>query len=155
MAGRIKDRDRGYKRIMALPRQAAGNPHVAAGVTGKKAEERHQDDPLTVAEVATYNHFGTDTIPARPFISATVDKNRGKIESTQKRLLKIVLAGKLTPKKALDTLGVGIVGMVRQAINQGFPPPNADATVEKKGSSQPLVDSAQMKGAVDHEVRDK
>ena len=41
-----------------------------------------------------------------------------------------------------------------QKIDSYIPPPLAEATINAKGSSQPLVDTGQLYGQISHEVRD-
>jgi len=106
-----------------------------------------------VAEVAIWNHYGTDTIPARPFISATIAAKRAEIEALESRLVAGVFAGKLTEEKALGLLGAYIQREIVAQINTFFPPENAESTIRKKGSSKPLIDTKQLVGSIRYELR--
>lgn len=109
-------------------------------------------DGTTVAEVAAYNHDGTDTIPARPFLSVPLDGRRSPVRAIMARVSKAVLAGKLTTDQGLRLLGQWGRDEVIRAINAGFPPENAERTIARKGSSTPLVDTGQLKGSITYVV---
>lgn len=104
--------------------------------------------PLTVADVATFNEFGTSRIPQRSFIRAWFDENQEFIAETLRSQLKLVIAGKLTAEKAGNRIALACEGSMKQRISRGIPPPNAPATIERKGSSKPLIDTGQLRNAI-------
>jgi hypothetical protein len=103
---------------------------------------------LTVAEVATFHEFGTRTIPQRSFIRGwfdeSVEKNRALILSQ----LKLVAAGKLGLEQALERVALKCEADVKRRIRNRIPPPLAPATVQRKGSSVPLIDTGQLRASV-------
>jgi hypothetical protein len=143
-------KDKGWEKI----RRQLLEPekHVVIGIV--KDEPHKGTEGATVADVATWNHFGTSNIPARPFISATVDANEGPIGSLIRRLAKGVLEGKIQEKQALGLIGEFILAKIVGKINDFFPPENAQSTIDKKGSSKPLIDTGQLKGSINYEVRE-
>lgn len=144
------------RRLGAQPR------HIVVGVLGSKASETHRGPadepppkkPPTVAEVASWNHFGTSRIPARPFLTIAFEKYGDEIRAIQKRIAKGVVTGKLDLEQGLELLGLEAVARVKQTIIEHVPPPNADSTIARKGSSTPLVHTSQLLGAITHVVRD-
>ena len=56
----------------------------------------------------------------------------------------------LTPE--LHKLGLMAVADVKLSIASNTPPPNAPATVQRKGSSRTLIDTGDMLGAVTYEL---
>ncbi|HEY6056218.1 MAG TPA: hypothetical protein VIU86_19970 [Gaiellaceae bacterium] len=104
--------------------------------------------PLTVADIATFNEFGTATIPQRSFIRAWFDENQAFIAETLRSQMKLVIAGKLTPEKAGARIALACEGSMKQRISRGIPPPNAPSTIERKGSSKPLIDTGQLRNAI-------
>ncbi len=103
---------------------------------------------LTVAEVATFHEFGTSTIPARSFIRGwfdeSVEKNRALILSQ----LRLVAEGKLGLEQALERVALKCEADVKRRIRNRIPPPLAPATVQRKGSSVPLIDTGQLRASV-------
>lgn len=102
------------KRIMATW-DAINNSVVTVGVHNTGG--RYKDGQL-VAQVAFWNHFGTDTIPARPFISQAVDVARPRLNALQDRLLNQIIEGKKSVTKALRQLGARIEIEITNTIDQ-------------------------------------
>jgi hypothetical protein len=94
-------------------------------------------------------------IPERSFIRKTVDIKRRQIVALSKNLAAKVLDGSQTREKALAMIGVFTQGEIRARMSRGIPPPLKPATVARKGSSKPLIDTGQLRASVDSEVRGK
>lgn len=54
---------------------------------------------------------------------------------------------------ALDRVGFGIAGQLRQSIIDTNSPPLALSTILRKGHAKPLIETSHMINSVDHEVR--
>ena len=52
----------------------------------------HYKNGVSVAEVATYNHYGTEHIPARPFIAIATDESKGFQSEVAEEIGKIIIA---------------------------------------------------------------
>jgi len=55
----------------------------------------------------------------------------------------------------LDAAGSVSAGIVKQQITDLRSPPNAQSTIERKGSSNPLIDTGLMRQTVTYKVTDK
>lgn len=137
----------------------AGKSHVRVGVLASQGgDEILHDGDLTLAEIAAVHEFGTADghIPSRSFIRRAVIENRDAIVKKQAELSLAVMLHKIDIDKALNLLGVFIVALVKATIEQGssIPPPLAESTVERKGSSRALVDTGQLVNSINHEVED-
>lgn len=110
------------------------------------------DESLTVIEVAVWNEFGTEDVPARSFIRAWFDENYDKIRDVLRNLLYTVTLGHRTKEQALELAGLWCVGSIQQRIADGIAPENAASTIKAKGSSTPLINSGQMRSSVTHQV---
>lgn len=110
------------------------------------------DDGTKVIEVAIWNHFGTQNIPARPFITASLELARPELKALYARLVAGVIAGKITDEFAAQYLGQWAVKEIVDNINRGLFQANAPSTVAAKGSDTPLIDTAQLKGSIRAEV---
>lgn len=147
--GRVTVKDRGLRKIRAELEKAADHVVIGVGI----GDQAVYEDGTTVVQVAIWNHFGTPTIPARPFISGTIDEQISQIRALQLRLSKGIFEGKITQDQALDFLGVDLQTRIVKKINDFFPPPNAPSTIAAKKSSKPLVDTKQLVGSIQYEKR--
>lgn len=140
----VKDRDKGLKALLA--RVLASKKAITVGV---HAAEGGAAEPggATVADVATWNHFGTSRIPARPFLTNWFDANVKEIAVKLKTAGTKIVKG-TDPYDALQAVALWAEGGVKRYIAQGVPPPNAPSTVAQKGSSKPLIDTGQLRSSI-------
>lgn len=103
---------------------------------------------------AAFNHFGTSTIPERPFITNAVRDNKEKYARFLKSAGKGILIDNEPPRLALEKLGLMGQGDIQEEITNLSSPPNAASTIRQKGSSNPLIDTGQMRGSVTYKVED-
>ena len=129
---------------------------IAVGIPkgGKSIGTRYPDGTPVLA-VAFYNEFGTETIPARPFI-----KNGGriatkKLEPILKKVIKAVNNDKAKLKNEFEKVGLLAEAIVKKYIVQLKSPPNAQSTIDAKGADNPLVDTNLMKNSITSQVRKK
>ena len=91
-------------------------------------------------------------IPERSFMRSTLHKESKKISILQKKLLKQISKGEITTTTALGLLGEFVSDKIKQKIVSISDPPNKPSTIRSKGSSNPLIDTGQMKNSVTYEV---
>ena len=165
MAGRahpgvtIEDRDHGYRallsRVLSLEKAP---PSIAVGILARDAS-KPDSGGVTVLDVGTWNEFGTVNadgsvrVPARSFIRAWADENQKTARKILTGLMKQVITGKLTEAQALEQFGLWAKGAIQQRMARGVPPPNAQSTIDRKGSSTPLIDTGVLRSSIDFEVR--
>lgn len=147
MANYVLDKDMGFKVTLARLSSLQGSVKVGIFADAGSSKNGH----TSIAEYAAYNEFGTSHIPSRPFMRQTIDKYTGAwgqaAEAAEKRV-----AGGMSPHQALELIGNIAEGHIKQTIGRGSFAPNAANTIKQKGSSQPLIDTGAMRGAVRHEV---
>lgn len=159
----VKVIDRGWEAIKARVQSLRGAAGVVSvGVQGAQAAANHQGTHLTVAQLATIHEFGkkikhpklgrTTVIPERSFLRATVDQHREAIARRQVLLSQGFVLGKFELKQALELLGQYAVGLIKQRIALGIPPPNRPWTIARKGSSTPLIDTGQLRNSITYQV---
>jgi hypothetical protein len=144
----VIDKDMGYQTIITNLSRLEGTVKV-----GIMADAGSEKDGASLVEVATYNEFGTQHIPARPFVRQTTDNNRRAWGSMAARLEDRVAHG-MSPHQALEILGNKAEGDMKATIGRGHFVPNAPNTIKQKGSSQPLIDTGRMRNSVSHKVED-
>ncbi len=114
---------------------------AAAGFLAGKDKE---SDGQYIADVAIYNEFGTENIPARPFLR-TAQNNAIKRANN---LVQNRLSEGTTVDDLCKELGVLLATQIKNEINRGQWTPNASSTVRQKGSSKPLIDTGTMRSSV-------
>lgn len=102
----------------------------------------------SVATVAFWQEYGTYNIPARPFFRTAIKENKKKWLETYKQAFQQHQDG----IKALEITGTIAKGDIAQSITTFNTPANSPYTIEKKGSSNPLVNTGFMRSNVDYEV---
>lgn len=127
---------------------------VRIGVFG--SEVHRGDEDLTIVELAAIHEFGSPAagIPERSFIRSTIRDKESEIAKLLKQAAKGVVSGKVSLVRALNLIGQWAVKEIKSKIvaGAGIPPPLAQATIKRKRSSRPLVDTGQLKNAITHVV---
>jgi phage gpG-like protein len=149
--------DRAWRKILkTIGKMVSSDPHVRVGVLADKGGSAgHGDGGMTVLQVATIHEFGAPAagIPERSFIRSTATNKEPEAAKMAERLAKAVVEGRMKPEKALDIYGTWFAAEVKKTITeQDIPPPLQPETIERKGSSKPLVDSGQLVQSITHEV---
>lgn len=135
----VLDKDKGWSAFAKRLKSLEGDPHVLVGVQGTDASAQHGAEGPTIAEIASYNEFGTGHIPARSFIRAAIDEHEAELQRMAVRLGQGVVTGALSAGQALEALGEYARGVMIERIHAHIAPPNAPATIARKGSSTPLI----------------
>lgn len=144
---RVTDKDLGWKRVL---KQAAIKRHVEVGVRG-------EDDPrfegeIGNVELAAIHEFGLGHQDERSFIRDPIDANLPKYRLLTKRLGQRVYTLKMSLVQALNVLGLKAQSDMRRAIRAGIPPELSDETIDRKGSSKPLIDTGQLVSSLTYKV---
>lgn len=107
-------------------------------------------EAMTVAQIAAIHEFGMGNMPERSFIRAGTDEARPQIGRLSEHLVK----GEADAVTAANQLGAFAAAKIQAKIVAGPFVPNSEATVAKKGSSRPLIDTGQMRQSVTWAVVD-
>ena len=113
----------------------------------------HGDVGGDILSRGIYNEFGTKNIPERSFIRAGYDSEKKNIINDAEKLARKVVAMEIKPSTAANLLGDATKGRIQEFAIDLRDPPNAQSTVDAKGSSNPLVDTGQMIGSIDYKVK--
>ena len=100
---------------------------------------------VDLLDIAMWNELGTARAPSRPFIRQSADRNKGDIEKFCADQLKKVTQGG-TAERILNAIGVMQKGLIQDTISKSkeWAEPNAEFTVERKGSDTPLIDTGRL-----------
>lgn len=148
---KVIDRDLGWKKIKAEIARSRKLEVVVGILEGSKSPE----DGASIAEYATYNEFGTERIPSRPFMAITFDENVAAIGKDMDQQGWLMEQGKRTAEQALTVIGMKHAQRTQKTITgRDILPALAPSTVAaKKGSTKTLVDTGAMVNAVQIDVR--
>ena len=120
------------------------------------------DNSTVVANVASWQEFGTATIPARPFMRPARNKNLNKWTNLLNHNLKTTH----NVVQSLDALALVVEGDIRQAIVDVTEPPLAPPTIQRRKAryqtqkftasiTKPLIDTGLMISSVSHKTEAK
>jgi hypothetical protein len=100
------------------------------------------EGPRTVAEIAMRNNFGIDA-PERPFMDISMREGRDILSKYARVAVKKMLDKPSVA--AMAPLALAMARSIVDTIDSQVPPPNAAATVAKKGFDHPLIESGYMR----------
>jgi len=134
----------------------------AESATGKDAVEvgffstARYPDGQPVAQVALKNEFGFNPpdeprIPARPFFRQALEAVTPELSRLMER--RVDTETMVADQRLADEVGQTVADAVKQRIVSLREPPNAPRTIKQKGSSNPLIDTGQMRLSVTWRVR--
>lgn len=140
-----------YKRKLELLKLRKA--YVKAGVLGGTTRN---DTDLTNAQIASIHEYGLGKVPARPFIRPPFDIMRDQYLTMLRNGFKKA-ASRMSPdlfRQLLGLIGQKMVADIKNYVTQGtgVPPPLSSATIKRKGSSRPLVDSGQLLNSITFQV---
>lgn len=117
--------------------------------------KRHEDNPnIGLAEIAFIMEKGStvNKIPPRPFMQQTRTMNEKKVAGLSKKYLSAISTGKMGAMDAIKKLGASYEGAMKRIFIAGTFAPDAPATVRRKKSSRPLIDTGLLRQSIKYKV---
>ena len=121
---------------------------------GYQAGSGSDENGVDICDIAAWNELGTSRMPSRPFMRQSIDNHTGEINAFLQGM-EGELAGGADAQTILNEVGVFQKDMIQQEITNGSFTPNAPATIARKGSSHPLIDTGRMRQSVNYIIRAK
>jgi len=108
-----------------------------------------------VALVATHHEFGTEDMPARPFLRSAFDVAQAEIGKMVEKGVNSIMDDGKTALEAANKLGLFGVTLVKKRIQDSpaWAEELAAVTIKAKKSTKPLVDTAQMINSVTYVIK--
>lgn len=133
-----------------MQRMQQADRSVLIGVPAGKEEA----DGTPLAMVAAVHEFGSpeQNIPERSFLRAGVREGAPKFHTVNVDSCRKILLGQMTVEQAVNKLGVIGVGEVKRKIGNGPFVPLKPATIKRKGSSRPLIDTGQLRQSITYQL---
>lgn len=116
----------------------------------------NEGEAIPLAMIAAVHEFGSPehNIPERSFLRAGIRRGIPKFHQLNADSLRKVVRGEMTVEGSLEKLGVVATGEVKREFVVGKFVPLKPATIRRKGSSRPLIDSGQLRQAVTYQLDD-
>lgn len=159
---RVEDKDLGLNRIIRTLNKDLDGVVVKVGVQAKDKDKavrrgkggsiRNTDQPLAV--IAAIHEFGLGDMPQRSFLRSAYDENLPMIDKMIQRVANGAVFG-LGTNAALNRLGNVVQGMVQRKIVDGPFVPNSPATIKRKKSSRPLIDTGHLRQSIRYVIERK
>lgn len=157
---RVEDKDLALNRIIRTLNKDLDGVVVKVGVQakdkavrrGKGGSIRNTDQPLAV--IAAIHEFGLGDMPQRSFLRSAYDENLPMIDKMIQRVANGAVFG-LGTNAALNQLGNVVQGMVQRKIVDGPFVPNSPATIKRKKSSKPLIDTGHLRQSIRYVIERK
>jgi hypothetical protein len=135
----LKVEDKGWKDAVSESKKLRKELHV--GVQEEDAGDKYPDHDATVGQVAMWNEFGTQDIPARSFLRDWADENAEKIAKQIGADYMRVLFADEDEEAALEKRGSEYSRQIVGRIKRRIPPPNSPKTLARKKGTTPLIDT--------------
>ncbi|EST12048.1 hypothetical protein [Sporolactobacillus laevolacticus] len=171
----VKIKDQG--KIKDLIRAFDKDHKIKVGYVGSKSDQTHSGTDISIADLAEIHEFGCKipvsdkmrkylasqglylkastqyiNIPERSFIRSGWDNSEDEVMDKLEELIGELVQKRIPINILLDMIGLEAKGKLQQYARDVGNPPNHPFTVDQKGSSNPLVDTGEMIGAMDYEV---
>lgn len=116
--------------------------NIGVGLVGLAAKDKHGDSSLSILEVGVIQEFGTDTIPARKWLSKSFRAQKDYVyRQYKKKLSASIKSNSLQTEKVSEEIATAVVQRVQAYMTAGphLTPALAESTVHKKQktSTQP------------------
>ena len=111
---------------------------------GYNGENVEDIQPIETAELAKALSYGTDTIPARPFLEEGIESKQKELTEALQREAKKVIDGGQANWNKVGTMAVGAIQEFVRGDYYKSTKPNSKKTQEYKGSDKPLIDGADL-----------
>ena len=115
---------------------------------GYNGEKVGDVQPVDTAELARDLHFGTATIPARPFLEDGIRSKEKELKNAIAEQVKKIKDGGQANWNKVGTMAVGAIQELVRSDFYKSSVPNSQRTIDYKGSDTPLIDGGDMLNAV-------
>ena len=126
---------------------------VKAGILAKDGSENHSEG-ITVFQIGMIHEFGVPekNIPRRSFIRVPIENNIKEITKLIENNHKLVSENVMSAEVALNRIGIKAQNTIKESFRNNDWKANSRATVKRKGSSRPLIDTGQLIGSISYIV---
>lgn len=129
-----------------------GKPKVYIGIPSSTNARQGASNNATIA--ATHEMGAPSRgIPARPFLIPTMQNNADKYVNLMAQGFRNALQDKTKAAEVYEKIGLVASSDVKDYIVSGQFVPLKQSTIDRKGSSKPLIDTGELRNSISYEVR--
>ena len=154
IVSKVKKIDHGWDRIESQLKLLK-DAYIKVGVLSN-AGSYEKSGKANLADVATWNEYGTSRIPPRPFMRQTAAENREKVKDSFKKAVLNIELKKKSASGELNYIGVLYKGEIQKTIAQGNFQANAESTIRiksvKRKKITPLIDTGRLRQSISYET---
>ncbi|MEA0552956.1 hypothetical protein U1P98_04430 [Lysinibacillus irui] len=125
---------------------------IEVGVFGSNGAEYVMIAGVQEFGITIRNERGSIVIPERSFLRTTFDDKNNEWFTFLKKQIEHVINGRINAQILCERLGAKMVGDIQEKLTDINSPPNAPATIAKKGSSNPLIDTGGLRQRITYKV---
>lgn len=103
------------------------------------------------ATKAAMNEYGTEKIPQRPFLRTAANRYGKSWGAKSQKAIQAVMQG-MPINQATELVGMQMKADISKTLTSGPWTPNSAATIAKKGSSRPLIDTGELRASINYRV---
>ena len=141
------------KRAKEISRKTVAVGFPKGKLNAPHYEGEHGKPGPSIIDVAIWNNFGIG-VPKRDFMTPSTRKWKEFCTELINSMKMQILEGKINIDDVLNLAGQKGADIISEEIIKLRTPPNSPYTIEKKKSSNPLVDTGDMSKAPMHEIRE-
>ena len=142
---KIKGGDKAKAKLEKIAKEFGKNKLLSVGLP---QDSNPYPDGTSVIDVGISHEFGTETLPERSFLRATLAENKQKYHNFMKRVPFKVIMGKSSHATEMDKLGLAVSSDCKSRIYDGIEPK------KKRGEGVPLIDTGHLVESITYVVHD-
>lgn len=148
----VREKGRGSVELEKLLRSLQ-DVEITVGIHGDEGGQPHGEDGQTIASIAESHELGLG-VPTRSWLRGWVDENQTQNAKDLRNFGEQAIRTRQPSPVVAEQLALRFAGSIQKRIARtGAFQPNAQATIDKKGSSRPLIDSGVMRSAITAKVK--
>lgn len=125
---------------------------VYVGLPKDKVSETY-DDGISVIQVGAIHEFGMGRNPERSFLRVPFSQNEKIINAFINKQFSLIFNGEADTVQSLNKIGILARNISVDAFTNNDWKENSPATIERKGSSRPLIDTGNLRQSITWVVR--
>lgn len=146
----FEEKDLGYKKIIKEIKKLDGS-HTDIGLWGDGDPEDNLAARSAIHELGSK----AANIESRPFNRNAFDDNLKDLQRLITNLYNDLLGLQISARTLVLRTGIWHAGKIKDTIDKGGFAPLSAATIRRKGSSKPLIDTSDMKNRIEHKEKMK
>ena len=126
-------------------------PMVTVGIHEDAADP--PEGEINMATLGAIQDLGNENIPARPWLEPGFHVGDEEYVSIMQNAVAQAIEDGKGMAQAMNQVGLLAVGNVQQFMTELKAPANAESTIKRKGSSNPLIDEGLMRSSVTYKIQ--